>query len=107
MKSKVAPLNQCRFLGFTFRRKKIVWSDKSLAQFKRRVKELTGRSWGVSMEYRLKKLSEYLRGWMAYFALSEYYKPVPVLDEWIRRRLRMCYWSRSEAETGHPASGWQ
>jgi RNA-directed DNA polymerase len=93
-KSKVAPLSQCRFLGFTFRRKKIVWSEKSEAQFKRRVKELTGRSWGVSMEYRLEKLSEYLRGWMAYFALSEYYRPVPELDEWIRRRVRMCYWKQ-------------
>jgi len=93
-KSKVAKLDQCRFLGFTFRRKKIVWSEKSLAQFKRRVKELTGRSWGVSMEYRLQKLSEYLRGWMAYFALSEYYSPVPGLDEWIRRRVRMCYWKQ-------------
>ena len=27
-KSKVAKLDQCRFLGFTFRRKKIVWSEK-------------------------------------------------------------------------------
>ena len=92
VKSKVAPINQCCFLGFTFRRGKIVWSEKSEAQFKRRVKELTGRSWGVSMEYRIKKLSEYLRGWMAYFSLSEYYRPLPELDEWIRRRLRMCYW---------------
>ena len=40
------------------------------------------------------KLSEYLRGWMAYFALSEYYRPTPELDEWIRRRLRMCYWKQ-------------
>lgn len=94
VKSKVAKLNQCNFLGFTVRGKKIVWSDKSLAQSKRRVKELTGRSWGVSMDHRMQKLSEYLRGWMAYFALSEYYRPVPELDEWIRRRLRMCYWKQ-------------
>jgi len=93
-KSKVAKLDQCRFLGFTFRKKKIVWSEKSLTRFKRRVRELTGRSWGVSMDYRQRKLSEYLRGWMAYFALSEYYSPVPELDEWIRRRLRMCYWKQ-------------
>lgn len=94
VKSKAATLQQCCFLGFTFRRKKIVWSDKSLAQFKRRVKELTGRSWGVSMEHRIEKLPEYIRGWMAYFALSEYYRPTPELDEWIRRRLRMCYWKQ-------------
>jgi RNA-directed DNA polymerase len=62
-KSKVAKLDQCRFLGFTFRGKKIVWSEKSLARFQHRVRELTGRSWGVSMDYRLRKLSEYLRGW--------------------------------------------
>ena len=93
-KSKVAPLDQCRFLGFIFRRKKIIWSDKSLVRFKLRIRELTGRSWGVSMEHRLEKLSEYIRGWMAYFALSEYYSPVPELDEWIRRRLRMCYWKQ-------------
>ena len=93
-KSKVAKLDQCRFLGFTFRGKKIVWSEKSLARFQRRVKELTGRSWGVAMDYRLRKLSEYLRGWMAYFALSELYNPVPDLDEWIRRRVRMCYWKQ-------------
>ena len=94
VKSKVAPLNQCCFLGFAFRRKKIVWSDKSQAKFQRRIKELTGRNWGVAMDYRIRKLSEYLRGWMAYFALSESYKPVPTLDEWIRRRLRMCYWKQ-------------
>ena len=58
-----------------FRGKKIVWSEKSLARFKRRVKELTGRGWGVAMDYRLQKLSEFIRGWMAYFALSEYAQP--------------------------------
>ena len=93
-KSKVAPLEQCRFLGFAYRRKRIVWSEKSLARFQRRIKKLTGRSWGVAMDYRIQKLSEYIRGWMAYFALSEWYSPVPQLDEWIRRRLRMCYWKQ-------------
>jgi RNA-directed DNA polymerase len=94
VKSKVVLLGQCRFLGFTFRGKKIVWSEKSLQRFQRRVRQLTGRSWGVSMDCRMEKLSEYLRGWMAYFALSEMYSPVPQLDEWIRRRLRMCYWKQ-------------
>ena len=31
---------------------------------------------------------------MAHFALSEYYNPVPDLDEWIRRRVRMCDWEQ-------------
>ena len=93
-KSKVAPMSECAFLGFTIKGKKIRWTDKALASFKHRIKELTGRSWGVSMEYRLRKLGQYLRGWTAYFGISQYYRPVPELDEWIRRRMRMCYWKR-------------
>lgn len=91
-KSRVAPMSECAFLGFTIKRKKIHWTDKALANFKSRIKELTGRSWGVSMDYRMHKLGQYLRGWVAYFGISQYYRPVPELDEWLRRRVRMCYW---------------
>jgi RNA-directed DNA polymerase len=93
-KSKVAPTNQITFLGFTFRGTKIRWSDKAFREFKRRVKLLTGRSWFVTMDYRLRKLAEYLRGWMGYFGISEYYRPIPEIDHWLRRRLRLCYWKQ-------------
>ena len=93
-KSKVAPMSECSFLSFTIKGKQIRWTDKALAQFKHRVKELTGRSWGVSMDYRLQKLGQYIRGWTGYFGISQYYQPVPELDEWIRRRIRMCYWKQ-------------
>jgi len=93
-KSRVAPTDQCSFLGFIFRGAKIRWSDKAFKEFKRRVRRLTGRSWFVSMDYRMRKLSEYLRGWMNYFGISEYYRPIPIIDEWIRRRIRMCYWKQ-------------
>ena len=46
------------------------------------------------MAYRYRKLGEYLRGWLAYFGISQYYRPVPEIDDWIRRRLRMCYWKQ-------------
>jgi len=91
-KSKVARLDECSFLGFQIIRGKIRWSPKSELAFKRRIKELTGRSWGVSMKYRLMKLRQYMRGWIGYFGISEYYKPIPTLDQWIRRRVRMCHW---------------
>jgi len=91
-KSKVARLDECTFLGFQIIRGQIRWSQKSGLEFKQRIKELTGRSWGVSMSYRLKKLREYMRGWIGYFGISEYYNPIPPLDQWIRRRVRMCYW---------------
>jgi len=93
-KSRVATIDQCTFLGCTFKGKTIRWSDKAFKEFKRRVKELTGRSWGVSMSYRMKKLTEYIRGWINYFGISEYYRPIPVVDEWLRRRIRMCYWKQ-------------
>jgi len=93
-KSRVVPAGEATFLGFTFSRGNIRWSDKSFREFKRRVKELTGRSWFVSMDYRLKKLAQYVRGWMNYYGISTYYRPIPEIDSWLRRRLRMCYWKR-------------
>jgi RNA-directed DNA polymerase len=93
-KSQVAKTDRTNFLGFTFRGKKIRWSDKAFREFKRRVKYLTGRSWFVSMEYRYRKLSQYIRGWMNYFGISEYYRPIPGIDQWLRRRIRMCYWKQ-------------
>jgi RNA-directed DNA polymerase len=93
-KSRVSSTDNTNFLGFTFKGTKIRWSDKAFLEFKRRVKRLTGRSWFVSMEYRYKKLSQYIRGWMNYFGISEYYRPIPEIDQWLRRRMRMCYWKQ-------------
>ncbi|MBN1548502.1 MAG: group II intron reverse transcriptase/maturase, partial [Syntrophaceae bacterium] len=93
-KSQVARTDDTNFLGFTFRGSKIRWSNDAFREFKRRVKRLTGRSWFVSMDYRLKKLAQYLRGWMNYFGISEYYRPIPEIDHWLRRRVRMCYWKQ-------------
>jgi len=93
-KSKVAPIDQCVFLGFTFRGSKLRWSDRAFEDFKHRVRELTARSWGVSMPYRFHKLAQYVRGWMGYFGISQYYRPIPELDEWLRRRARLCYWKQ-------------
>jgi RNA-directed DNA polymerase len=57
-KSKVAPVSDCAFLSFTFRGKKLRWTDAALADFKHQVRTLTGRSWGVSMDYRMFKLGQ-------------------------------------------------
>ena len=93
-KSRVAPINECVFLGFTFRGTKLRWTDKAFDEFRYRLKRFTGRSWGISMEQRLKRLGWYLRGWMGYFGISDYYRPVPELDHWLRRRVRLCYWKQ-------------
>jgi len=90
-KSRVIHTGKCEYLGFVFKGSKILWSDKAFSEFKRQLKKLTGRSWFVSMEYRFKRLGEYIRGWMNYFGISEFYKPLENFDQWLRRRVRMCY----------------
>jgi len=90
-KSQVVPVRKLCFLGFVFKRNKIIWSPKALVNFKHRIREITGRSWGVSWGYRYRELRRYISGWINYFGLSEFYRPVPELDQWIRRRVRMCY----------------
>jgi RNA-directed DNA polymerase len=93
-KSAVAKADRISFLSFIFKGNRILWSPLALREFKRRVRELTGRSWGVSMKYRLHKLAEYIRGWMGYFGISEEYREIPEIDGWIRRRIRLCYWKQ-------------
>lgn len=90
-KSQVLKATECEFLGFTFRGKRIRWTDKSEHRFKQEIRRLTKRSWGISMKKRMVLLAEYIRGWMGYYRLSEYYRPVPLLDHWIRRRIRCCF----------------
>ena len=38
------------------------------------------------------ELRRYLRGWMGYFGLAATKGVFTRLDQWIRRRVRMCYW---------------
>ena len=46
------------------------------------------------MEARLTELSRYLRGWMGYFGLADTKMIFSRLDEWMRRRVRACYWKQ-------------
>ena len=93
-RSRVVHSDQLEFLGFVFKGTRILRSDSAYKEFRRRVKKYTGRSWFVSMEYRLHKLSTYIRGWMGYFGISERYHDIPEIDGWIRRRVRLCYWKQ-------------
>ena len=93
-KSQVVPIKQSKFLGFTFNGKWLNWHPKAINKFKRRVRELTGCSWGVSMEHRLKELNQYLNGWINYFGIANHFQQCVDLDGWIRRRIRQCFWKR-------------
>jgi RNA-directed DNA polymerase len=94
LKSRVCRIEQLGYLSFRFQGIRIVWSERAFADFKHRLRGLTSRRWRVSMEYRLERISLYLRGWMGYFGISQLYGPIPELDGWLRRRIRMCYWKQ-------------
>src|SRR5215831_16914890 len=93
-KSAVAPPWQRSFLGFTlteepgFRR---CIADKVVTRFKDRVRELTRRHRGVSLEKMITDLNPFVRGWAGYFGFSQW-RELPSLDGWIRRRLRCVVW---------------
>ena len=95
-KSYVGLAEGCEYLGFKFvgRRVTIKVAPKKLTVFKRRIKELTGRSRGISMKRRLSELRRYMRGWMGYFGLARQVEDFLNLDMWIRRRIRMCHWKQ-------------
>jgi RNA-directed DNA polymerase len=95
-KSRIVEADGVEYLGFVFRgrRATINVSEKNVQKFKRRIRELTGRSRGISMDQRMSELRSYLRGWAGYFGLAGQLKLFEKLDQWIRRRLRMCYWKR-------------
>ncbi len=53
-----------------------------------RLRRLTSRSWGVSMERRINSINRFSQEWTAYFALADTPSVFEELDEWLRRRLR-------------------
>lgn len=88
-----------KFLGFSFYTKKdgrtgIRVHKKPIAKFKEKVKQILSRSNGWSTEQRIKALNSIIIGWVNYFGLADMKSLAKTLDEWIRRRLRMCIWKQ-------------
>ncbi|MDP2800152.1 MAG: group II intron reverse transcriptase/maturase [Deltaproteobacteria bacterium] len=93
-KSKVVRAEASTFLGFTFTGKRLTVSEKSLTKCKNELRRLTWRSWGVAMDYRYWKIRTYMQGWMNYFGIGLRYNDAVEMDQWFRRRIRMCYWKQ-------------
>ena len=92
-KSAVASVFQRKFLGYSFwvapggkiKRRVAV---KAMATFKARVRRLTRRSDGRSLEQVVERLRSYVLGWKTYFRLADTPKVWRELDQWIRHRMR-------------------
>ncbi|CVK18804.1 group II intron reverse transcriptase/maturase [Sporomusa sphaeroides] len=87
-----------KFLGFSFYPKKggmgIRVHPKPVKKFKQKLKEITGRSNAMSVEERREKLRQCIVGWVNYFGMADMKATAKALDEWLRRRIRMCYWKQ-------------
>jgi RNA-directed DNA polymerase len=98
-KSAVARPQERKFLGFSFTggaevKRRI--APKAMLRCKRRVRELTRRTRGVSLEQMTKELASYLRGWKSYFGFCQTPSVLQGLDQWIRRRLRSVIWKQTK-----------
>jgi RNA-directed DNA polymerase len=96
-KSAVGRPWERKFLSFSFTsnrepRRRI--APQAVKRFKERVRELTRRTRGVSVEQMVKQLTVYLRGWREYFGFCQTSSVLRSFDEWLRRRLRATAWKQ-------------
>ncbi len=101
-KSAVAPISGRKFLGYTF------WfapggvvkravAKKPLSEMKARVRQITARNAGRSINQVAEELRRYLVGWREYYRLAQTPGVFGSLDEWLRHRLRALHlkqWKR-------------
>ena len=99
-KSKVTKPTKLKYLGFGF------WKDNndglwkarphkdSIEKFKRKLKQLTKRSWSVTMDYRIMRLNQVIRGWINYFRMGNMKKALTRIDEHLRTRMRIVIWKQ-------------
>ena len=94
-KSAVARPQERKLLGFSFSAgpeiKRMI-APKALDRFKQRIREITRKAKGVSIEKTIEELASYMRGWRGYFGFCETPVVLEYLTRWVRLRLRAALW---------------
>lgn len=98
-KSKAGSPLKLKFLGFALRsttkgQAGIRIHEKSIDRFKAKVRELTRRNQGNSVEYMLYKLRQYTVGWLGYYAIADMKMFMQNMNEWIQRKIRTYVWKQ-------------
>lgn len=100
-KSKVSKPNDIKYLGFGFYKDynaggvyKAKPHEISIQKLKSRLKQLTSRSWGISLKMRFLKIKQLVEGWINYYRIGNFKRKCQRIDEWIRFRIRMCIWKQ-------------
>lgn len=97
-KSKVTRPTQTKYLGFSFWKSKDKWKPKphlkSYQKIKRKLKELTKRSWSISLDNRIKKINQLVIGWVNYFKIANMKNAIQEIDKHLRTRIRAIIWKQ-------------
>ena len=96
-KSKVARPREIKYLGFGFYKdKQDRWKPKphlkSIEKFVSKLKDITSRSNAMSIDNKIIKLNQVIRGWINYFRIADMKSKMTEISEHLRHRLRMCIW---------------
>lgn len=98
-KSKVTRPTKTKYLGFSFWMSKGgKWKPKphlkSYQKLIRKLKQLTDRSWSISLDNRIKKINYLIRGWVNYFRIANMRQKIIEIDEHLRTRIRVIIWKQ-------------
>lgn len=98
-KSKVTKPKGIKYLGFGFyytKTGKIKPKPhlKSIQKFKRKLKHLTKRSWSISLNERIIRLNQVIRGWINYFRIADMQRKMRDIGEHLRHRIRCIVWKQ-------------
>ncbi len=98
-KSKVTRPTQTKYLGFSFwATKGGKWKPKphikSYQKLKRKLKQLTDRSWSISLDNRIKQINYVVRGWVNYFRIANMRQNIIDIDKHLRTRIRVIIWKQ-------------
>ena len=98
-KSKVTRPTKTKYLGFSFwKSSKGQWKPKphlkSYQKLIRKLKQLTDRSWSISLDNRIKKINYVVRGWVNYFRIANMRQKIIDIDEHLRTRIRVVIWKQ-------------
>lgn len=96
-KSKVARPRNIKYLGYGFYKdKQGRWKPKphlkSIQKFENKIKDITSRSNAMSINEKIMKLNQVIRGWINYFRIADMKSNMTKIGEHLRHRLRMCVW---------------
>ena len=98
-KSKVTRPTKTKYLGFSFwATKGGKWKPKphikSYQKLKRELKQLTDRSWSISLDNRIKQINYLIRGWVNYFRIANMRQVIIDIDKHLRTRIRVIIWKQ-------------